>query len=480
MKLIKTRLTQNVKDSLLFSFGNYIFQFSSVITNIVVNNILGVTMAGAISYINAIDRNIDLLYSPIRAALERELPRLRNKNNLDAKIFAESSFLFSYVLILLGSMIYLFIYLSVENEYIKYAAFFFVFLNVFKALSALLRIYHKSLFNFKYISVTLLITAIIQPLVVIPLVYIYDYNGFFIARIFIFIITVLILIKLLIYVPKIKFNIEFKILKHIYIIGFPLVLYSIISILVITIDKIFIEKYLSLEELGFYSVGTMTFNVLLLLPTSIYGTYYPKFMTKEGNQQKNILIITKIVKTIMIPFIAVSWILIDPMLNLVLPEFIQGSKAAKILFIAFYFSGTYQMYYMDLIRKKKLMKVNLYSGIVVMVSIPAFWLATNYGDNIEWVALTTTLIFFLLSCLNTLLSQKEMKIKTRNRIKTIFLNLAYLFPLLPMFIMDFFYEFEYSLILECIKFGLFCVLFTPFLFKILKDKELKTIMFSKS
>ena len=90
MKLIKTRLTQNVKDSLLFSFGNYIFQFSSVITNIVVNNILGVAMAGAISYINAIDRNIDLLYSPIRAALERELPRLRNKNTLEAKIFAES------------------------------------------------------------------------------------------------------------------------------------------------------------------------------------------------------------------------------------------------------------------------------------------------------------------------------------------------------------------------------------------------------
>lgn len=437
-------------------------------------------MAGAISYMNAIDQNVDLLYSPIRAALERELPRLRKKNTLEAIIFAETSFLFNYVLILLGSIIYLFIYLTSNNEYIKLAALFFIFLNVVKALTALIRIYHKSLFNFKYISITLLLIAVIQPIVIIPLVNIYDYSGFFIGRIIIFIITFLMLIKFLISFPKIKFKIELKIIKYIYIIGFPLVLYSIISILIITIDKFFIEKYLSLEDLGFYSIGTMAFQVLLLLPTSIYGAYYPKFMTKEGEQQKNILIISKIVKTVMLVFIAISWILIHPILNLILPEFLPGEKAAKILFIAFYFAGTYQMYYMDLIRKRKLMKVNLYAGLVVMISIPCFWLATNCGNNIEWVALTTVLTFFLLSSINIGLSQKEMKLNITYRLKTLLLNFVYLLPLTPMVVLDFFYEYEYSLLLESIKFGLFIILYVPFLYKILKNKEILNVIFSKS
>lgn len=473
------KFTQNFKNSILYSFGNYIFRFSSVITNIVVNNILGVTMAGAISYINAIDQNVDLLYSPIRAALERELPRLRKNNTLEATIFAETSFLLNYILILVGSIIYLFIYLASNNEYVKYAALFFIFLNVVKALAALLRIYHKSLFNFKHISITLLVIAIIQPVIIIPLVNIYDYNGFFIGRIIIFSITFLILIKFLIYVPKIKFNIELKIVKHIYIIGFPLVLYSIISILIITVDKFFIEKYLSLEDLGFYSIGTMAFQVLLLLPTSIYGAYYPKFMTKEGEQQKKILIISKIVKTVMLPFIAIAWVLIHPMINIVLPEFLPGTKAAKILFIAFYFAGTYQMYYMDLIRKRKLMKVNLYAGAVVIISIPVFWFATNYGNGIEWVALTTTLSFFLLSSINIALSQKEMKLNFTYRIKTLLLNLVYLFPLIPMFVIDFFYNYEYSLRLECVKFGLFLILYTPVLYKTLKNKDIHNVIFFK-
>ena len=477
---MKVRLTQNVKDSLLFSLGNYVFQFSSVITNVFINNLLGVNAAGAISYLNAIDRNVDLLYSPIRSALERELPRLRSKNTLEAKIFAESSFLFSYILILFGSIIYLSIYLASHNEYIKYAALFFIFLNIVKALAALIRVYHKSLFNFKYISITLLVVAVLQPIVIIPLVDIYNFNGFFIGRIIIFTVTFLILIQLLVYVPKFNFKIEFNILKQIYIIGLPLVLYSIISVLIVTIDKFFIEKYLSLEELGFYSVGTMIFNILLLLPTSIYGTYYPKFMTQEGDQIKNILIITKIVKTIMVAFIAVSCILIHPMLNLVLPDFIQGTKAAKILFIAFYFSGTYQMYYMDLIRRRKLMKVNLYSGIVVIISIPVFWLATNYGNKIEWVALTTTLIFFLISIVNIGLSQKEMKLSGLFILKTLLLDLVYVIPLTPMFILDFFYDYEYTLSHECAKVGLFIVLFLPFIFNILKDEDMKRVVFSKS
>jgi O-antigen/teichoic acid export membrane protein len=472
--------SKNFKNSLLFSLGNYIFQFSSVITNIFVNSVLGVTAAGAISYISAIDQNVDLLYSPIRSSLERELPVLLKNDKKKSQVFIETSFLFSYLLILLGSFIYLYIYLTNENHYIKYAAIFFIFLNIFKSFASLIRIYHKSLLNFKYISFTLLLTAIIQPLVTIPLVNIYGYNGFFVGKIVISVITSILLVQCLVTFPKIKFKINFRILRHIYFIGFPLVIYSILSILIITIDKFFIEKYLSLKDLGLYSIGSMAFKVLLLLPISIYGTYYPKFIAKEGSQNNNIFIISKIVKFIMIFFIGFSWVLIYPALKIILPDFIASIKSVKILLIAFYYAGTYQMFYMDLIRKKKLMKVNLFAFLIVLLSIPLFWLATNYGNSIEWVALTTTLSFLLLSSVNIFLSQKEMNIEIKFIFKYLLINSIYLIPVLPMIIIDFFYQHDYSIFIESIKLISFLILLIPFIYNIILDKDVRNVVFSKS
>ena len=165
--LKKILSNKNVKDSVLYTGGNYFFRISLLISNLIASQILGPAITGVITYINAIDQNINIGYSTIRASLEREIPKLNATGNAEeSQKFASSSFMLSYLMFLIGSFFYFILYAVNTDYYIKITCLFFIIINFLKALSDLLRVYHKSIYNFSAITLTLFIVSLIQPLLV--------------------------------------------------------------------------------------------------------------------------------------------------------------------------------------------------------------------------------------------------------------------------------------------------------------------------
>lgn len=477
-KINFSKINPNVSDSLIYASGNYIFRFSSAITNIIVNNLLGPVIAGAIAYINAIDQNVDLLCQPVRSAIERELPVLRKDNLSSAIIFSEVSFIMSYLLMILGSSIYLFIYLFSQNTYIRIVALFFIGINIIRSFSDLLRIYNAALLNFKGISISLIIVALFQPIIIISLTYIFNLQGLLLGRIVMFIISSFLLYRLILVFPKLRFKINLKIVKEIFILGFPLVLNSVIIVMIITVDKIVIKEYIGLKELGFYSIGSMIFQVLLILPNSIYGSYFPKFIAKTGDQKKNIKLLTQLVGLSCAFIASIIYYLLHPLFYYILPKFIQGEQSAKILVLAFYFASLYQMYYYELIRQNKIMTANIFLILIFCLTLILFRFTIGFGFGIQGIAVIMVFIFLLMSVTLIVIALLKMHEPMIDIIKTILSSIVYILPLLGIATVDFVSSnssFEFQLI----KYIFLILMFIIFAFHLFRNENIISILFRR-
>lgn len=454
---------RNVKDSILYTFGNYIFRISMLITNIIASNLLGPTIAGVIAYINAIDQNINVGYSTVRASLEREIPKLRASKEIDeANKFAASSFTISYLLFLIGSVFYFILYLTNEDEYIKLTCLFFIGINFLKAFSDLLRIYHKANLNFSSITKTLLIISLIQPLLVFYAVNQYFYVGFLWSRVFLFTLSSLLLIVLLKKYPKISFKLEFNYVKKLFAIGLPIVLFGLILTILVTIDKFYIKADLGAESLGYYSIGALIFQLILVLPQSIYGSYFPKFITYLGDQTKQISKLSNLIKLVIVPAIFITWLIIPIFIKLALPEYVLGIQSAKILIFSSYFAASYQMYYFELIRINKFKKLIITTIIILLFCFGLYTFISPYANSIEDYAWINVIVFFVFSFSIIYLTLLEMGKSLKTTIKQMFFDLIKILPLIIVFSID--YVFDYSVKTELIKLTIFIILFSPYLY----------------
>ena len=468
---------KNVKDSILYTGGNYFFRISLLISNLISSNILGPTITGVITYINAIDQNLNIAYSTLRSSIERETPKLNAEGNAkESDKFISSSFLMSYILFFIGSIYYFILYLTSNDEYIKITCLFFIFINFLKALSDLLRIYHKSLSNFSSITLTLFIVSLLQPLLVLYMVNEYLYVGFLWTRIILYGFSVILFVILLRKYPKLTLDFDIGYFKKIFRKGLPIVIFGLVMTLLMTIDKFFIRTSLGDSMLGYYSIGALIFQVLLVLPESLYGSYFPKFITYKGDQNEQIDKLSSIIRVIILPAIFITWLFIPIFINNFLPKFSTGVLSAKILILAVYFAASYQMYYYEIIRLNKYRKLIIGSVILLIFSSVVYTLANYLLDTIEEYAFVNVLIFLLFSFLVISIAMLEMGKSIKIIAKKLTSELLKITPLIPILIIDIYYS--YSLKIEIIKFGIFTVSYLPIL--LYSKKEIKTYFFKKT
>lgn len=466
---------KNVKDSILYTSGNYFFRISLLISNLISSRILGPSLTGIITYINAIDQNINIAYSTLRSSIEREVPKLNtNDNTEEYEKFVSTSFMVSYIMFILGSIIYYGIYITSDNEYIRKTCIFFILINIIKALSDLLRIYHKSIGNFKAITIMLIIVSILQPILVVTIVNKFFYDGFLWTRIILYGLSVILLVIPLKKYPKLIFHIEWFYLKRMLLHGLPIVAFGLITTLLITLDKIYIKNALGDSMLGYYSIGALIFQVVLVLPESMYGSYFPKYITYIGDQEEKIDKLSNLIRLIIIPVIFTSWIFTPLFVNIFLPKFALGIISAKILILSVYFAASYQMYYYELIRLNKYKKLLIGLTLLMIFFFILYTIAGKLFTSIEQYAFTNVIVFILFAFLVIFITLREMGKKNKDILIKLALELLKIYPLIPVLIIDFY--FSYSLKTELIKIFIFSLLYLPIL---VKNKNYLLNIFSK-
>ncbi len=309
------------------------------------------------------------------------------------------TFLWSILLIIIGVLVgpWLFDITAIDFDFFPFM-FLILISNLsvccFTYLPLRLRIESKAL---KYSGVLILKTILIT---VISLILVMLYDQALLGRVYGFVFGNIIFMGFCI--PFLKkyliFRLDFKLIQSGIKACLPLVPAILATLLFDTFDRIFLEKFRSLEEVGYYNVGSQYAGMITMAFMSFYKAVEPKIFewssTKDYKSLKNLFSTIAIILAI---GSLVSIILAAPFLNiLVASNFLTAIPIARYLILVVFMQGIYLLlstYNVSLYRNKYVMLIAI-TGLTIFV-ITMYFLAPVFGA--QGVAIAKSISYLLMT-----------------------------------------------------------------------------------
>ena len=336
-----------LKKGLIYTIIKYFITFVAFIKSLMIAKILGPNLLGSYAYIMLLVEYISYYNLGVYASMNREVAiNIGDDSKRDYSIqIINTSLTFS--IILGGFILFLFFCIGLLPETLfskdfydyRFHIFSYVFLNQFRwFFIRYFRLYEK--------YYVLSAFELISNLIMILGVFLFGEKYLLDAAIYSALIANIAL--LFIGFPNVKdvhFLWDTKKIKHLVIIGIPLVLYALSDKVFTSIDRFMIAQYLPREDLGYYQFGnTLALGALMVIDTLTF-IFYPKFLksfhckTIEDFKEKRIALTTMIfnMEYISTLLVLVSGLLIPIFINFIMPNYLNSIMIAKILLIGFCF-----------------------------------------------------------------------------------------------------------------------------------------------
>ena len=168
--------------------------------------------------------------------------------------------------------------------------------------------------------------------------------------------------------------------------GFPIFLFMASSMVLKSVDRLMILRFLSIEALGYYSIGLMGVSMLLYIPDSISYVLYPRMLARfaaTGDADATAREMLKPIATIawLMPLVVgISVFFVREMVALVLPSYLPGVPALSILLfgtLGLALSSVPSFYIMAIQKQVKLLPLAL-GAIVLDIALIAFFLELDW------------------------------------------------------------------------------------------------------
>jgi O-antigen/teichoic acid export membrane protein len=163
-----------------------------------------------------------------------------------------------------------------------------------------------------------------------------------------------------------------------------------------TLDRLMILKFLSTQDLGYYSVGLMGVSMLLYIPESVSYVLYPRLIARYAATRDADLTARDLLR----PLAAVAWIMpfvvgvavfwVRPLVALVLPRYLPGVPALSVLLfgtLGLALASLPSYYIMAIQKQTRLVPLGL-AAIALDVGLIALFLRLGWG--LEGVALAVS------------------------------------------------------------------------------------------
>lgn len=393
----KTR--EIIKDAGDYSMATLLTQFVTVVAAILTRRFLGPAQMGFWALVQVILTYAYYSNLGTMDAIVREIPFYHGKNDIPkAEKIKNTTFSFCILTALIvsaGVISYAFLrrdYLSPMLFYGLLITAGLIFLQrINELLIRLVRAYKR----FELAGKLTFYSAVVNMILIAILSYRYKLYGFMIAMALSFIFNIIYVV----YYQNFHFQytIDWTQLRELLVYGFPLMILSFFSTLFETIDKLMITRFLGLEALGLYGVALMAYGYLQSIPNAISIVVIPNLHEKFGRTEnkhdlKSYLEKSDDVFSVVMPaLIGLSWFLVPYLIEMILPKFIEGISALRILILGAYFAGVgtaYSLFIYVIKRHVVLFPLNVAS---CALAILFNWLAIQKGLGIVGVAGATTL-----------------------------------------------------------------------------------------
>ena len=477
-----------IKDAGIYAGASYVSTFLDAANGILLRNFINPAGMGVWALLQVIlnySRYITLGTGP---ALVREIPVYRGRGDeKKADEIKNSVFCFSMltsVILSIGIILWaVFFRRSLSPEMLwglMAIAVVLILQRCFNLYVVLLRAYR----HFKMTSLIAVLSSAMTLFLTVSLVWKYGFFGLLAATILGYIATIWIIQKK----NYFKFKIEFNraLLKDLSVFGLSLIAVNFAVTFLGSIDRIVIPKYLGFEALGYYSVAMMAQTYLTLTPTVMAVIVDPHMFEKLAESpdpakiKAYVLEPAMAMSCIMPCMIMLSWISGPLVVRFLMPKYVPGIPALKILVFSSFFWGVTRSLMSYLILLKKHLEL---LPVLLIASLAAFLLSIFFirglGGNIEHVAIATVIAYVLYaSGLMIVVARHLPKIRDLGLIITKIFG-PFLYVVLVAFFLGDFFTLQGKSMGQCsVVFAAFCLFALPLL--ILVEKETRLLSHAKT
>lgn len=472
-----------LSDTIIFTSSNFIATFFSFFSSFVIRKVLGPLTMGLYSELMLVLEYGKFHHLGMINALEREVPFYLGKNDLNRAEEIKKT-IFSFILFSafnVGALLFTISFFAGDHKAgLRFVALLIFIETVVSFYEALLQSYNR----FKSWSMFIVAIGLFETLIKIIFVVKFGLNGLLAA------IGATGLITIGTYHLGGRCGVDFQTKVHmkevlrLIKLGVPLIIFRIMYLLSASIDKLVIIFFLGRLQLGYYSIATMVYNYLTLLPKFSYKTLYPRFMETFGRNEdiedvkKYLIIPNRVFACLFSILIGIGVIALPFFVAYLLPRFKNGIFAAQILSLATFFSVFIYTWNYLLIALYKQKELAVLYGISVLIAVVVNLLFVQVlRMHITGVALATVISQFIFT---TLLICYGYMHYTKNAVEHLKLLYNLYFPsllIVAAFLLTMlYYPKVVSLKADMLNMGISCVIFlaisSPLVYRTVKRDKL--------
>ena len=393
-----------IRDTSIFTIARYAAYFFTILTGLVIAKVLGPASFGVYSALMLIVTYSRYSHLGLLPAMTKKVPFYKGKKEYKkARETKNIAFSGAMIIILFISLVLIIVSFFIKNldnhtlNSIRIVALVIILQKIFFFYQDHLRVEKR----FLMIGKTLLIYSITYFMFITILIMRFKLEGVFFASLIAYCIVIFYILRK----ERFKFKITIMPRRIVELMkfGFPLLTIGIMSIFLLSIDKLMIIKFMDKVQLGYYSIGIMAAEIISFTPHSISYVMLPHFLERYGEKEdklhlKNHLFQPTLIISYLIPVvIGLAFITAPIAIYYILPKYIQGITPIKILVCAAFFMSIITPAITFLITLSKERKMLSLQAISIIIAIILNYLFIINGYGIKGVAIATAITYFFYS-----------------------------------------------------------------------------------
>jgi O-antigen/teichoic acid export membrane protein len=326
-----------VREFFWFGSSYFAYQGSLFITYLITAKIVGPKLYGLWSILLIILSYATSSHLGILNAINREIPYSKGSGDIkraeQLKRLGFASALTAGLVAFLVLIIISFLFSDhLFRNLLRVSAFFLFFQEIF----LYFQIYLQSDRRFFEAGIQQFIAAFLIPAFVLPLLFLRcSLYGLILGQLLAIVISLFVIARLI----RFPFRPDFELKKTIPLIkiGLPIMLVGLAFSFLTSIDRWVIFKFLSPDDLGFYSLAATIFGAVMLLPLIVSTLIHPRMAERYGKTKKYSFLIPLLVRgifislAILLPVILALFFIFPYGVIHFMPQYLPAIAPMKIL-----------------------------------------------------------------------------------------------------------------------------------------------------
>lgn len=406
MKIIR-RLNN---DFVLLTFGTVLGSMIKFFYSVFSKKMVSPADYGVFSAICILSTYLNYLQLGTMNAFNRDYPQLKGAGRIEeakkTRNVTLTYLLMVYGIVVIIAVVGMPIYAAIMRiSILSIAGYIFAFLGAFLAvMNSFATSTAKMEGKFNYAALVYIIQTLLGVGLGLLLIHIFGYLGLYAEGSIASITGCILLYKY--WLKDYRITVDIQMMKILLISGIPLLVNNLIWTVVGSIDKFVILGFLDTTALGYYSIATMGFSTMVLIPQTMSNVFYIKVNQEYGRTSNKVLLIQSAQKYTFLCAMCtgviclITYYALPIFVKYVMPNYRNGVSAAQIIMlgVAVYASTMLYGNIFTILKESKALLINSISLCVFnIIFSTGFVLLT--GKTVENVAVGTSLSYALYSVL---------------------------------------------------------------------------------